>query len=336
MGEALEIVRMSPEPARAETSLAVPRDKIDLLKRTIADERATDDEIELFVGVCNRTGLDPFARQIYAIWRWNKKARRNVMTIQTAIDGYRLVAQRSGQYAGQTRRQWCGDDGVWCDVWLRDKPPVAARVGVHRHGFAEPLICTALMSIYQGDGPFWQFPKCIDQLAKCAEALALRAAFPQELSGLYTAEEMAQADHDDQASGSTLDAPAYETSQEGAAAAPAPSAHTVEDVTKALDALPDDLRAELKEPWIADGLPSVNREGWNGTQVEAALTLIAPYAERAYWLARMEADLAEHIGDDEDDIARAVAAISEEPITGTEDEHRKLSDYIAMNKGASE
>lgn len=160
-------------------------------------EPAPRSTVVAFLAHCQRTGLDPIAKQIYAIERGGK------WTITVSIDGFRLIAQRSGQYAGQTPIEWTGDGKTWTDVWLASEPPAAARVGVRRRGFDEPLFAVARWSSYAVMVPKWENRQRVGEelspmwarmpdlmLGKVAEALALRRAFPMELSGLYTEEEV--------------------------------------------------------------------------------------------------------------------------------------------------
>lgn len=168
--------------------------QVALIKEQIMP-KSNDDELMMFIQVASHRGLDPFMKHIYAVQYGGK------WSYQVSIDGLRLIAQRSGRYRGQTEPQWCGDDGKWMDVWLKDEPPAAARVGVWIEGNPQPLMAVALyknfVSTTSSGAPnsFWK--KMPDlMLAKCAEAQALRKAFPEEAGGLYTSDEMGQAASD--------------------------------------------------------------------------------------------------------------------------------------------
>lgn len=168
-------------------------EKIELIKNTVAKD-ATDIELQFFIEQCKRTGLDPVTKQIYFI-----KDKGGKVNIQTSIDGLRLIAERSDKYEGQTPPMWCGADGVWKDVWLSDKTPAACKVGVYKKGFRDALYAVAVFSEYaqktkdykSGDEKLnyiWGSKPAL-MLAKVAEALALRKAFPNDMSGIYTQDE---------------------------------------------------------------------------------------------------------------------------------------------------
>jgi phage recombination protein Bet len=156
-----------------------------LISSTIAPG-CSQDELRLFAYACQRTGLDPFSKQIYAIKRGGK------MTIQAGIDGLRSIAERTGQLDG-SETFWCGADGEWRDVWLDSKPPAAAKTIIYRRGASRPFVGVARFADYNAGQGLWNKMGAA-MIAKCSEALALRKAFPADLSGVYTTDEMEQSE----------------------------------------------------------------------------------------------------------------------------------------------
>ncbi len=159
--------------------ISFTREQIDLIKATVAKD-TTDNELALFLYAAKKSGLDPLAKQIHCVKRSGKAS------FQVSIDGYRLIADRTGNYAGS-------DDPVLDD----ETAPKKATVTVYKivHGMRVGFTSSARWSEYfpgEAQGFLWKKMPAL-MLSKCAEALALRKAFPAELSGLYTPEEMEQA-----------------------------------------------------------------------------------------------------------------------------------------------
>lgn len=149
-------------------------------------------DVLVLLNHAQRTGLDPFAKQLYMIQRGGRWG------IQTSIDGFRVVRDRIAQQrqlaVGYEDTLWCGQDGTWVEAWLQPTPPAAAKVGLtitDKEGRSTRYSTVALWSEYGASDGLWKKMPAL-MLAKCGEALLLRKAFPHDLSGLYTEDEMAQ------------------------------------------------------------------------------------------------------------------------------------------------
>lgn len=153
------------------------REQVDTIKQTVA-KGATDAQLALFLQTCKSRGLDPFTKQVYF----------TPQGIIVSIDGFRAIAERTGAYApGPTRYEYDANGGL-----------VAAYVTVKKlvAGTWHEVEESAFYEEYRGGSPIWKkMPRVM--LAKCAEARALRRAFSSDLSGLYAAEEMDQAQRDE-------------------------------------------------------------------------------------------------------------------------------------------
>jgi len=221
-----------------------------LISTTIAPGCSVD-ELRLFAYACQRTGLDPFSKQIYAIKRGGK------MTIQAGIDGLRSIAERTGQLDG-SETYWCGEDGQWADVWLGNKPPAAAKTIIHRKGASHPFVGVARFADYNaGQGLWSKMPAAM--IAKCSEALALRKAFPADLSGVYSTDEMDQAVEPVAVTTTAAPTPALPAKAGDAkvfaagkaAIAKADSLTKLEEVTARMEARKDDLSDEQYQQLLA-------------------------------------------------------------------------------------
>src|SRR5262245_5046483 len=188
------------EARMSETAIAVQnldKEQIDLIKRTVA-RGASDDELHLFLHACRKSGLDPIMRQIYAVKRWDSNLKREVMTVQTGIDGFRIVAERTGKYAPGREPSFAytsdGEKLISAPAYIKKQTPDGSW-----HEVAATARCEEYVQLTKDGNPtrFWQRMPHV-MLAKVAEAVALRRAVPMDLSGVYSTEEMTQADAEQQ------------------------------------------------------------------------------------------------------------------------------------------
>lgn len=178
--------------------------QIDTLRVLGVKDDVLPAELMIFQHVAQRARLDPFSKQIYLIGRWDNRARRDVYRPQTSIDGFRLIAERSGRYAGRVGPMWCADDGAWREIWSGSKPPTAAKMGVRHYdarGVLHETWATVMFDEYvvtnkdgKPTGKWGTMPA--NQISKCGEAQALRTVFPDETAGLVVDEEVEKGDEE--------------------------------------------------------------------------------------------------------------------------------------------
>lgn len=202
------------EPQVAMVRHELGETEIQLIKDTIA-KGATDAELALFIKTANRLGLDPFARQIFLVKRWDGQLKREVATPQISIDGFRLVAERTNRYAPGKPTEFQFENGKLISAVAY----VRKLSGGTWHETGEIAYYEEYVQTTREGAPnaMWKkMPRVM--LAKCAEARALRRAFPAELSGVYTVDEMGQA-----ATGEYVDAEVIPATKGATQSAPPPS-----------------------------------------------------------------------------------------------------------------
>ena len=182
-----EIKELVPSAKTANTYLKLIKSQIMTPDRN--GVARSDEDLLLFLYVAKKTGLDPLARQVYAVYRWDSRVGKEKMTIQTGIDGLRLIAQRTGEYGGQDETKFEYKDGkpLACTVTVIKIPK---SLGQQIKVPARALYSEYVQTDKEGKpmGLWAKMPETM--LEKCAEARALRKAFPAETTGLYTEEEL--------------------------------------------------------------------------------------------------------------------------------------------------
>lgn len=174
-----------------------PREKAALQQLRLAKYPAlTDEQWEYFLEVCRQRRLNPWARQLLAALEPAERKRDGdekgggfELALIMSIEGMRLVAHRTGLYAGIDEIEF---------GWGEDpRYPASAKATVYRlvgaPGAREraSFVARAYWAEYAPaivEGTLWErMPRvCME---RPAEAMALRRAFPAELGGIYVAEE---------------------------------------------------------------------------------------------------------------------------------------------------
>lgn len=161
---------------------------------------ATIGSVQMVLNYCAAAGLDPMQKPVHIVPIWDSKAKQMRDVVMPGIGLYRTQAARSGNYAGVSDAEYGPDvteklGGVeityptWCKVSVKRLLPngqVAEFSATERWKENYAVKGGADKSI--APNAMWQ-KRPYAQLAKCAEAQALRKAFP-EFGSAATADEM--------------------------------------------------------------------------------------------------------------------------------------------------
>jgi phage recombination protein Bet len=186
---------------------------------------ATDEEFAVLMEIAKVRRLNPLLKQIHFVKRWSSDLNREVWSCQTSIDGMRAIAERTGLYDGQDETEFryakdpsrvrrvleaaavSGDPTKILEAFDKITDPNAltgsvllmAKTRVYRKDWSQGRCAVGLahwneyVQLRKDGTPtkFWNEKPHV-MLAKCSEAIALRKAFPEDLSGLYAEEEITE------------------------------------------------------------------------------------------------------------------------------------------------
>lgn len=182
-----------------ENELTTTADLVGVLGRSLYPG-ASPESIQMVLGYCKAAGLDPLQKPVHIVPMWDSKAGSMRDVIMPGIGSYRTAAARSGQYAGVSEPEFGPDvtetlDGVtvtypdWCRVTVKrllSNGAVAEFSAVER--WKENYAPKGGKDKSIAPNAMW-LKRPYAQLSKCAEAQALRKAFP-EVGAAPTADEM--------------------------------------------------------------------------------------------------------------------------------------------------
>jgi len=230
---------------------------------------AAHDSIRMVLSWAQARGVDPMDKPCHIVPMWDSKTERMRDVIMPSVDYYRQKAESTGEYLGlsdteygQTKTLQVGEFSIDYPEWAK----VIVRRLVHGHvaEFPAKVFWLETYATKKRDtkvpNAMWQ-KRPFGQLEKCAEALALRRAFPK-LCGGPTAEEMA---------GKTLDVDAIEVEP----------VRVLQPTVKAEPPKSEASKTESAPP-PASGEPVPPPTGTHGRQEAGGADPVLTEGERAY------------------------------------------------------
>lgn len=178
-------------------ALAMPEAEMMKVLQSSLYPGASPDSIKMVLGYCKAAGLDPMQKPVHIVPMWDSKAKCMRDVIMPGIGLYRTQAARSG-CAGVTEPEFGPDISeniggtamtypAWCRVTVRRRIATGEVVEFTAKEFWKENYATAGKDSSAPNAMWKKRP--YGQIAKCAEAQALRKAFP-EIGSEPTADEM--------------------------------------------------------------------------------------------------------------------------------------------------
>lgn len=181
-------------------ALALTEQELMKVLQTSLYPGAAPDSIRMVLGYCKAAGLDPMQKPVHIVPMWDGKAKQMRDVVMPGVNLYRTQAARSGECAGVTEPEF-GPDVTekiggqeitypqWCRVTVSRRLPTGEIVAfTAREFWRENYAVKGGQEKSIAPNAMWT-KRPYGQIAKCAEAQALRKAFP-EIASQPTADEM--------------------------------------------------------------------------------------------------------------------------------------------------